>query len=128
MTRSRPVCPLRNVRDPLFALTLFFMATKTVLHRDSWGHEREGYSEDRRVAYAPAKAAAAPSTGIPWAWLEERIGWLGGAAGIIWSVQVATSHLPNRDALWETRGPLELCGISILIWLHAKWRRSVRLR
>ena len=103
------------------------MATKTIVHRDAWGHEREGYVENRVVAYAPAKAAAA-STGISWTWLEERLGSLGAAAGVTWGVQVATWHFADRSPLWETPGPLEVTAISLLIWLHAKWRRSVRLR
>ncbi|HYG97861.1 MAG TPA: hypothetical protein VD837_01930 [Terriglobales bacterium] len=56
---------------------------------------------------------------------EERIGSLIAAAGIIWAAHGVTS---NPDALYTLplqQGPLELCGIGILIWLHGKWRRSV---
>ena len=102
------------------------MATKTIAHRDVWGHEREGYTEQREVAYAPAKSVSAT---LPPSWLriEENLGSLGASAGVVWGVQVATSHLPNIEALLETPGPLEVCALSALIWLHAKWRRSVRL-
>lgn len=102
------------------------MATKTIMHRDVWGHEREGYTERRQVAYAPAKPVAAPST-PPWLRFEENLGSLGGSAGVVWGVQVVTSHLPNLEAILETPGPLEMCAVSALIWLHAKWRRSLRL-
>ena len=98
------------------------------MHRDLWGHEREGYSHERpTVAYAPARSVAgqlAPS----WLHWEERLGSLGAGLGVIWGVHVSASHLAVLDALWETPGPLELCAICSLIWLHAKWRRLTRLR
>ena len=106
---------------------LSLMATRTIVHKDGWGHEREGYFEERVVSYAPAKAKSA-SSGIPWAWIEERLGALGVGGAVIWGVQVATTHIANRAAFWETPGPIEACGFSFLIWLHAKWRRSVHLR
>ncbi len=98
------------------------------MHRDVWGHEREGYSSDhRQVAYAPVKPSAGPA--IPnWLHWEERLGSLAAGIGVVWGVHVAATHLRIVDSLWETSGPLELCAISTLIWLHAKWRRSTRLR
>lgn len=104
------------------------MATKSVIPRDQWGHEREGYSEHRpQVAYAPAKSIGGPSA-PSWLRWEERLGSLGAGFGVIWGVHVAATHPAILDALWETPGPLELCSIATLIWLHAKWRRSTRLR
>ncbi len=104
------------------------MASNAFHHRDAWGHEREGYSEVRpTVAYAPGK----PLVGTPapsWLHWEERLGSLGGGFGVIWGAHVAATHLGNLNSLLETSGPLELCAISTLIWLHAKWRRSTRLR
>ncbi len=102
------------------------MATKSVMHRDMWGHEREGYTERRQVSYAPARPVAALSAPA-WVRFEENLGSLGASAGVVWGVQVATSHLSNLEALLETPGPLEACAVAALIWLHAKWRRSVRL-
>lgn len=59
---------------------------------------------------------------------EETLGSLTAAGGVIWSVQEATQGLAE---LWQLRllppGPLEVCAIGILIWLHAKWRRSVNV-
>jgi hypothetical protein len=59
---------------------------------------------------------------------EESVGSLIAAGGIVWSVQEATKSLAE---LWQLRllppGPLEVCAIGILIWLHAKWRRSVNV-
>lgn len=104
------------------------MATKTVIHRDAWGHEREGYSPDhRQVAYAPIKSVAGPAA-PSWLHWEERLGSLGGGLGVIWSVHVSATHPRILDTLWQTNGPLELCAVSSLLWLHAKWRRSTRLR
>ncbi|MBZ5510800.1 MAG: hypothetical protein LAN70_06460 [Acidobacteriia bacterium] len=57
---------------------------------------------------------------------EERIGSLIAAAGVIWAVRVtATSMLPAY-ATELTFGPLEICALGILMWLHAKWRRSYK--
>jgi hypothetical protein len=59
---------------------------------------------------------------------EESLGSLIAAGGIIWSIQEATKGLAE---LWQIRllppGPLEVCAMGILIWLHAKWRRSVNV-
>jgi hypothetical protein len=60
---------------------------------------------------------------------EERLGSLISAVGVIWTVQEATRDLAG---LWQFSilrpGPLEVCAIGILIWLHAKWRRSVTIK
>jgi hypothetical protein len=103
------------------------MASKSFAHRDMWGHEREGYAHERpEVAYAPAKPLAGISA-PKWLHWEERLGSLGAGIGTIWGVHVTATHLRIVDALWETPGPLEVCAIGSLIWLHAKWHRSTRL-
>ncbi len=57
---------------------------------------------------------------------EERLGSLMAAAGIIWAVYVSTH---NFQGTWDVQllmpGPLPVCALGILIWLHAKWRRSL---
>ncbi len=59
---------------------------------------------------------------------EERLGSLIAAAGVIWAVRVGTKGLAS---LWQFTllppGPLEVCAIGILVWLHAKWRRSTKV-
>ena len=59
---------------------------------------------------------------------EERLGSLIAAGGLIWTVRVGTQDLAS---LWQLTvappSPLEICAIGILLWLHAKWRRSVTL-
>ena len=58
-----------------------------------------------------------------------RIGGLVAAAGVIWSTQVATSGFSNIHTLLPLpAGPLEVCGVGVIIWLLGKWRRSVNLR
>ena len=58
---------------------------------------------------------------------EERIGsWLA-VVGFIWTVHVGlTNYAGLCQWSWVPPGPLEVCGLGILIWLHAKWRRAVK--
>ena len=57
---------------------------------------------------------------------EEWIASLIASVGVIWAVRVtATSMLPAY-ATELTVGPIETCSIGILIWLHAKWRRTLK--
>jgi len=58
---------------------------------------------------------------------EERIGVLTFWGSVAWAVQIATKDIANFMRLLLTPGPLELAGVGLLIWLHAKWRRSVRV-
>jgi hypothetical protein len=59
---------------------------------------------------------------------EELLGSLVAAGGIIWGVRVA---IQDMSTLWNLSirqpGPLEVCSVGILLWLHAKWRRSVKV-
>ena len=62
---------------------------------------------------------------------EEQFGSLVAAGGTIWAVYVATQDWANLwDNLWRLQiappGPLEVCALGILAWLHAKWRRSMK--
>lgn len=50
------------------------------------------------------------------------------AAGLVWTARIASSDWSGIDAFSFThlpRGPLEVCAIGVLVWLHAKWRGSV---
>jgi hypothetical protein len=60
--------------------------------------------------------------------LESRLGSLVAAGGIIWTAHLATKDFTSFDNIILPSGPLELCAIGILVWLHAKWRGSVSLR
>lgn len=59
---------------------------------------------------------------------EEQFGSLIAAGGTIWATYLATV---DYSSLWQLKilppGPIELCAIGILAWLHAKWRRSSEL-
>ena len=58
---------------------------------------------------------------------EERLGSLIAAGGTIWMVYVATIDYSNLLHLRiMPPGPLEVCAIGVLAWLHAKWRRSIK--
>lgn len=56
------------------------------------------------------------------------MGSLIAAAGLVWTAQVGTHDIYS---VWQFSilppGPLEVCAIGILIWLHAKYRRSVKI-
>jgi hypothetical protein len=62
-----------------------------------------------------------------------RIGSLVAGGGIIWAVYSATQDVEISpqflEAAWKNvflqSGPLEICGIGILVWLLGKWRASV---
>jgi hypothetical protein len=56
--------------------------------------------------------------------LEEQFASVVAAAGVIWSVNFLTATPIPARAIVFPEGPLEVCAIGILIWLHAKWRRA----
>jgi hypothetical protein len=61
--------------------------------------------------------------------VEERMASLVAATGVVWTTKLATANFVGLDAFSFfnlPRGPLEVCAAAILVWLHAKWRRSVR--
>jgi hypothetical protein len=56
---------------------------------------------------------------------EERLGSVIAAAGIIWAVYLITHNFAGDWSMQKLLpGPVPVCGIGILIWLHAKWRLS----
>ena len=59
---------------------------------------------------------------------QERFGSLIAAGGIGWGVKVATDNFRSlTNLILPTGGPLELCALGILLWIYAKYRRSVVL-
>ena len=86
-----------------------------------WNAGREAYVE---VAQKRARAASGGSLSIS---VETRLGSLIAAAGAIWTAYAATA---DYTELWRFKilspGPLEVCALGILVWLHAKWRRSTK--
>ena len=91
--------------------------------------ERVGYN----VNYAAPRSAKQIDQIPFWRRIrtEQRIGSLTFWGGVIWAVQIGTkdfsSLVSNLFRLALTLGPKEVCALGLLIWLHAKWRRSVRI-
>jgi len=59
---------------------------------------------------------------------EAHLGLITFGGGAIWATKVETIDISNFVHLLMTPGPLELSAIGLLIWLHAKWRLSVRIK
>ena len=99
-----------------------------------WDSGREGYvnSHNRFVPVVeipkPAKKAKSQSGALLSIRSQERLGSLIAAGGTVWAVYVATVDYAN---LWRMQimppGPVEVCALGILAWLHAKWRRSTKV-
>lgn len=99
-----------------------------------WDAGREGYVESPNkfipVVTIPktVKKKGPPPNNLDSIRREEILGSLIAAAGTIWCVYVATV---DYDSLWRLQimppGPVEVCALGILCWLHAKWRRSIRV-
>jgi len=95
-----------------------------------WDKGRDGYV-DSPTTYVPIPKPAAKASrrrhflSIP---AEERFGSLIAAGGIVWGAYVATI---DYAGLWRMQimppGPLEICILGVLAWLHAKWRRSTKI-
>lgn len=98
-----------------------------------WDSRREGYIETRSKFVPvvnvpkPTKTKGSGQGGLLSIRTEEQLGSILAAAGTAWLVYVATTDFNN---MWQMRimppGPIEVCAIGILMWLHAKWRRSMR--
>ena len=59
--------------------------------------------------------------------LPRRLASLLAAGGKIWAVYVASVDYASLLTLRiMPPGPIEVCGLGILAWLHAKWRRSLK--
>jgi hypothetical protein len=90
-------------------------------------YQRDVYSADTYPSKRPATRVSKDKFrfGIRG---EERLGSLTAAAGIVWAVHETTKGVGH---LWLLKvlppGPLEICAIGILIWLHAKWRRAIKV-
>jgi hypothetical protein len=99
-----------------------------------WDAGREGYVEAPNK-YIPvvsipktAKKKGPAPNNLDSIRREEILGSLIAAGGMIWAVYVATM---DYDSLWRMQimppGPVEVCALGILCWLHGKWRRSIRV-
>ncbi len=97
--------------------------------KDLWPAERKGYTDVRRVAYAPVSETPLPKQhrGLPIE-IQERMSTLIVLAGMIAAAHAAIGNFSGvlRLDLLPT-GPLEVCALGVLLWLQAKWRRLVRI-
>ncbi len=59
---------------------------------------------------------------------ESRIGCMVAGGGAVWGVHLVTKDFPGMANLMIPSGPIETCGLGIIIWLHAKWRVSISNR
>ena len=111
-----------------------FKARSPVAPRERVGYEVDYGAPRHRVGYAVDTASPRAVRHVelePW-WrrvtTEERLGLLIFGGGAIWAAKVETIQISNFLHLLLTPGPLELSATGVLIWLHAKWRRSVRVK
>lgn len=104
-------------------------STRALRSQDPWAtSEREGYTDAVPVAYAPVRQTAPLPQQGGWIRTEERLGSLIAGGGIVWTTQAVTNHYAGLTRIGiMAPGPLEVCAVGILIWLHAKWRKSVRV-
>ena len=66
----------------------------------------------------------------------ERIGSLVAGGGIIYATYLATKDIPmdnvwaltSAHAILHETGPMEACALGIIVWIYAKWRRTVIVR
>ena len=99
-----------------------------------WDSRREGYlqSSNKFVPVVAIPKAAKKRQSSEGSLLsvrtEERLGSLLAASGTGWLVYAATTDMAH---LWQMRvmqvGPVEVCVLGILLWLHGKWRRSIKV-
>jgi hypothetical protein len=56
---------------------------------------------------------------------EEKFASLLAAGGLGWGVYLSTQNLTALDRLTLPMQPVYVCALGVVIWLHAKWRRSM---
>jgi hypothetical protein len=96
-----------------------------------WDAGREGYVDSQPTPKYVPSATPAAKPGARQHLLsinnEEFIGSIIAAAGTIWAVYVGTV---DYAGLWRLQimppGPVEVCALGVLAWIHAKWRRSLK--
>lgn len=61
-------------------------------------------------------------------WWESKFGALICGGGMAWAAHVATLNATDVNQsisnILAQRGPMELAALGMLMWLHAKWRKS----
>ena len=101
-------------------------------HEDaSWDRGREGYLDlPQKPVYAavPRSGHKSKGQGLIGISTEVRLGSLIAAGGMIWGAYTATVNFAGVWSLDMIRHEaLEVCGLGIVIWVHAKWRSATRI-
>ena len=58
---------------------------------------------------------------------EERIASLVAAGGMIWFVRLSTQNFTALDNLTLPKNAMYVVALGVVLWLHAKWRRSTNV-
>ena len=58
---------------------------------------------------------------------EERIASLIAAGGLIWCVRQSTQGFTSLDNLTLPLNAVYVVALGVVLWLHAKWRRSTNV-
>jgi hypothetical protein len=59
---------------------------------------------------------------------EERLASLVAAGGMVWFVKLSTQNFTALDKLTLPMNAVYITAMGVVIWLHAKWRRSVDIQ
>lgn|SRR5262249_10225040 len=96
-------------------------------------HQSDYWPEHQAGGERPQPQAVTRGSSSSWLWnllfgiqTETRVGSVIAAAGLIMAAKSGTMQIPSLANFTFPPGPLELCGIGMLVWLHAKWRRLNR--
>lgn len=57
--------------------------------------------------------------------IEESIGSWVAILALLWGAHISLTRLSAGQAFLLPTNQLEIAAIGVLIWIHAKWRRSV---
>lgn len=59
---------------------------------------------------------------------EIRLASLIVAGGLIWAVHTGTHNFSSLDHIFIPKEAFYTSAVGLLLWLHAKWRRSIDMR
>src|SRR5262245_46720871 len=90
--------------------------------REEWPFEREGYADLHRPAYATAPKLDLNHVPVGIR-IEVFLGSMIAGGAAIWAAWIGTANGLNAAVLITDPRPMELLGVGVLVWLHAKWRR-----
>lgn len=95
-------------------------------------HQSDFWPEHQAGQPRPQPPVVVHTSSNSWLWnllfgiqTETRLGSLIAAAGLIMAAKTGTMQIPTSLGNFSfPPGPLELCGIGMIVWLHAKWRKA----